>query len=481
MATLTGYENNDALGMADLVRRREVTAAELLEAAFARVDAANPSINAVVMEQRDQAMTRAKSAALTGPFAGVPMLLKDLGCEAVDLPMNSGSRFFANTAHGYDGEVYVRIKRAGFVTFGRTTSPELGIGPTTESQVYGGPTRNPWDLTRTSGGSSGGAGAAVAAGILPAAHGSDGGGSLRIPASNCGLFTLKATRARLPDGPAAGEGWVGMAIEGFLTRSVRDAAALLDATHGADLGAPYWAPPVARPYLEEIALPPARLRIAVSKRTFAGEPVHADCAQAVDVAAKLCADLGHEIVEAAPDVGIDKLMRSWADIAACGTALSVAGQAKALGREPRADELEGVTWGAIAHAKTVGGADYLAAVNRVHESGRVMARFFTGYDMLLTPTMAEPPALIGRFKPDFTDFLDYRLGPSGVLAYSAFAPLFNATGQPAMNVPLWWNAAGLPVGVQFAGRFGEDATLLQLAAQLERVAPWFSKRALPNF
>lgn len=465
MAFVSEYAAYDALGLADLVRRREVTPAELLEAAFAKVDALNPKLNAVVLEQREKAMARAKSGVLSGPFAGVPMLLKDLGCEAIDFPTNNGSRFFAGTVYGYDSEIYLRIARAGFVTFGRTTAPEFGIGPATEAQVYGGPTRNPWALDRTSGGSSGGAGAAVAAGIVPAAHGSDGGGSLRIPASNCGLFALKATRARLPDGPASGEGWAGMAIDGFLTRSVRDTAALLDATHGPDLGAPYWPPPVARPYLEEIARPPGRLRIALCKRTFSGERVHADCEAAVEAAARLCASLGHEIVEAEPKIDMQRLMRGWADITACGNALTVAGQSRALGREPREDELEGVTWAALRHAKTVSGADYLAAVNLVHDVGRVMARFLVNYDMLLTPTMAEPPALVGRFKPDHADFLDYRIGPHGVLPYSPFTALFNATGQPAMNLPLHWSAAGLPIGVQFAGRFGEEAALLKLAAQ----------------
>ena len=476
MAGFPEYEDYDAIGLADLVHSGKVTPAELLQAAFARADELNPQLNAVVLEQRDKALARAEGGVLSGPFAGVPMLLKDLGCEAVDFPSNSGSRFFAAERHKYDSEVYLRIVRAGFVTFGRTAAPEFGIGPVTEAQVYGGPTRNPWDVKRTSGGSSGGAGAAVAGSILPVAHGSDGGGSLRIPASNCGLFTLKPTRARLPDGPGAGEGWAGMAIEGFLTRTVRDAAALLDATHGADLGAPYWPSPVARPFLDEIATSPGRLRIAICRRTFSGEPVHADCQAAVERAAKLCASLGHEIFETGPKVQIQQLMRGWAGIVACGVALSVAGQARALGREPRSEELEGVTWAAMRHAKTVSGADYLSAVNLVHATGRVMARFMENYDVLLTPTMAEPPALVGRFKPDHADFLEYRLGAGGVLPYSPFTALFNATGQPAMNVPLHWNDEGLPIGVQFAGRFGEEAGLLKLAAQLEEAAPWAKRK-----
>jgi amidase len=476
VARFTDYDRYDALGLAELVRKREVTPTELLEEAFARVDRLNPRLNAVVMEVRDKARAWAASDGLAGPFGGVPFLIKDLGCEAIELPSNSGSRFFANIRSSYDCEVYLRLKSAGLITFGRTTSPELGIGPATEAQVYGGPTRNPWGLDRTSGGSSGGAGSAVAAGIVPAAHGSDGGGSIRIPASNCGLFGLKPTRARLPDGPGSGEGWAGMASDGFLTRSVRDTAALLDATQGADLSAPYWAPPVSGPYLEALETPDRRIRIAVTRRNFLGEAVHADCVAAVDAAAKLCEGLGHEVVEAEPALDIAALMRAWTDIAACGVAFAIEERSRTLGRGPEPDEIEGVTRGAIEHAKTVSGARYLAAVNRVHDTGRVMARFLGGHDMLLSPTMAEPPAAIGRFKPVSENFVDYRLGKSGVFPYSPFTALFNATGQPAMSVPLHWSAEGLPVGVHFAGRFGDEARLLKLAAQLERAAPWFDQR-----
>jgi amidase len=256
------YESHDALGLAALIRRGETTADALLEAALERAEALNPRLNALVHLVPDTARRRIAEGLPDGPFTGVPFLLKDLGAEAVDFPASNGSRLLAGTRYPGDSHIYARLAAAGLVTFGRTTAPEGGVGVVTEAAVYGGPTRNPWALDRTPGGSSGGAGAAVAAGIVPAAHGSDGGGSVRIPASNCGLFGFKATRARLPDGPFSGEGWAGMAIDGFLTRSVRDTAALLDATAGPDLGAPYWAPPLAESFTAAIARPPRRLRIA---------------------------------------------------------------------------------------------------------------------------------------------------------------------------------------------------------------------------
>ena len=271
------YEASDAVGLAQLVSRREVTPGELLDEAMERVEALNPQLNAVTMIQEPTARRLITEGLPDGPLKGVPFLLKDLGAEAVDFPSNNGSRLFANTRYAMDLAIYSRLKAAGLVTFGRTTSPEGGVGPVTEAAVYGGPTRNPWNLQRTPGGSSGGAGAAVAACIVPIAHGSDGGGSVRIPASSCGLFGFKATRARLPDGPYVGEGWAGMAIDGFLTRSVRDTAVLLDATHGSDLGAPYAAPPLRGTFREALQCWKPGLRIAFATTSLTGEPIHPEC------------------------------------------------------------------------------------------------------------------------------------------------------------------------------------------------------------
>lgn len=477
MAGFRDYDKYDALGLAELVRKRAVSAGELLEEALARTERVNPKINAVVHLALDKARQTIAAGLPEGPFTGVPFLLKDLGAEAVGYPAHNGSRFFADYSWSYDSEIYLRLKATGLVTFGRTTSPELGVGPTTEGDVYGGPTRNPWNLDHTAGGSSGGAGAAVAAGILPLAHGSDGGGSVRIPASCCGLVGLKATRARLPDGPAAGEGWGGMSIDGVLSRTVRDTAAAIDAAAGPDLGQPYWAPPMERPLMEAIKSPPKRLKIAFAITSFTGAPVHAECKAAVEAAAKLCASLGHELVEAKPSFDFEKAMRAWSNVVACGTALSIDQRAAALGRAPRADELHPTIRSAAELGRRLSGPDYLASINTVHATGRAVARFFVDHDLLLTPTLAEPPARLGRFALSNPDFLDHRLGPKGIVHYSPFCPIFNITGQPAITLPLHWSADGLPVGVQFAGRFGAEAVLMKLAAQLEQAAPWAGRRA----
>ena len=479
MAGLSDYETYDACGLADLVTSGEVTPAELLESAITRLEAVNPTINAIAKLAVDAAEKTIEQGAPKGPFSGVPFLLKDLGAAAIDYPSHLGSTLFENTRYTVNSELVRRLKAAGLVIFGRTTSPELGIGPVTEAKVYGGPTRSPWNPEHTAGGSSGGAAAAVAAGILPAAHGSDGGGSIRIPASSSGLFGLKPTRARVPSGPLVGEGWAGMAVDGFLTRSVRDSAALLDAVAGPDLGAPYAAPPLSKSFSQAIQEPPARQKIAFSTMSFTGEPVHPDCRDAVLKAAKLLEDLGHHVEEAAPSIELMAMMQAWVRIIACGTALTIRQKVDARGRPLDPDEIEGITRGALALEATLSGADYLEAVTRIHRFSRELAPFFERYDLLLTPTLAEPPAKIGRFAPDDEDIVEHRLGSSGILPYSPFCPVFNASGQPAMSVPLHWNADGLPIGVHIAARFGADDGLIALGAELEAVAPWLDRRP-PN-
>lgn len=471
---IEGYAEMDATTLASLVARGEVTPDELLDSALEATEALNPKLNAVVLIQESVARAAIRAGLPRGPLHGVPFLIKDLGCEAVDFPSHNGSRLFMNTHYSRNSAIFERIRGTGCVPFARTTSPEGGIGPATEAAVYGGPTRNPWDLDRTSGGSSGGSGAAVAAGIVPAAHGSDGGGSVRIPASSCGLFGFKPTRARLPDGPFAGEGWAGMAIDGFLTRSVRDTALLLDACEGADPGAPYWAPPLGRGYASSISRPPRRLRVALCETTLTGAPVHADCRAAAHEAAKLLSSLGHHVEHARPEVDTEPMMRAWTDIVACGTALSIG---KALkGRPLGPDEIEPVSRSAIAHAATIPGTRYLEAVGIVHAYGRQMAGFFEDWDILLTPTLAEPPAKISRFAHSCDDYVAFRTGPEGVFAYSPYTAAFNATGQPAASVPLHMNAEGLPIGIHLAARFGFDEELISLCAELELAAPWAQRR-----
>jgi amidase len=470
----------DATALAGLVAAGEVSPGELLDAALAAVEARNPAINAVVLIQEAVARAAIRDGLPRGPFRGVPFLLKDLGCEAVDFPSHNGSRLLANTTYDRDSAIYSRIRATGVVTFGRTTSPEGGIGAATESAVYGGPTRNPWNLDHTSGGSSGGAGAAVAAGIVAFAHGSDGGGSVRIPASSCGLFGFKPTRARLPDGPYAGEGWAGMAIDGFLTRSVRDTAVMLDACAGADLGAPYHAPPLMRSHADAISRPPRRLRVALCETTLTGDAIAAEVRDSVLAAACLLEGLGHHVIPARPMADVPMMMRAWTDIVAVGTALGIA--AKTRGRAPTRNEVEGVGRGAFAYTATLLPTRYLQAVGQIHAVGRQMAAFFepetgAGYDILLSATLAEPPAKVGRFAHDTEDYMAYRLGPNGIFAYSPFCAVFNASGQPAASVPLGMSHAGLPIGIHLAARFGDDETLMALCAELEQAAPWALRRA----
>ena len=470
------YEAYDATGLAALVARGEAAPGEILDAALARAEAAR-ALNAVVLVQEGAARRAIARGLPEGPFRGMPFLLKDLGAEAVDFPTHGGSRLTADHVWRYDSALFERMRATGVVTFGRTTSPEGGIGPATEAAVYGGPTRNPWDPGRTPGGSSGGAGAAVAAGIVPMAQGSDGGGSVRIPASCCGLFGFKATRARFPDGPAAGEGWAGMAIDGFLTRSVRDAAAMMDACAGPDRGAPYAAPPMPVSFREAILRPPGRLRVGVCDTTFEGRAIHPECRAAVEGAARLLEGLGHRVEPLVPEADHAGMMRAWTRIVACGAASWV--RAALGGRALGPDDVEGVTRGAVRYAEGVSGADYLDAVGAVHAYGRAMARAMAGVDVLLSATLAEPPARVGRFAHDTEDYEAFRIGPEGVFSYSPFCASFNASGQPAASVPLHWSAEGLPIGVHLAAGFGEDATLASLCAEVEAAAPWFGRRPPP--
>lgn len=466
----------DATELAGLVAKGEVTPSELLDAALAAVEARNPAINAVVLVQEEVARRSIAEGLPVGPFRGVPFLLKDLGAEAKDFPSHNGSRLFANTSYGQDSAIFERMKATGVVTFGRTTSPEGGVGAATEAAVYGGPTRNPWNLDHTPGGSSGGAGAAVAAGIVAFAHGSDGGGSVRIPASSCGLFGFKPTRARLPDGPYAGEGWAGMAIDGFLTRSVRDTAVMLDACEGPDLGAPYVAPPLDKGHAAAISRPPRRLRIGICDTTFTGDPIHPEMAEAVRAAGRLLESLGHHVEPVRPRADVAGMMRAWTDIVAVGSALGIRTALK--GRPLSADLVEGVGRGAVAHAETLHPTRYLEAVGQIHAFGRQMAGFFAdGPEILLSATLAEPPAKVGRFNHQTEDYVAYRTGPNGIFAYSPFCAVFNASGQPAASLPLGWSADGLPLGIHLAAAFGQDETLISLCAEVERAAPWAGKRA----
>ena len=472
---------SDATELAQWIAKGKISAHEALDAALMAVEAHNEALNAVVLIQEDIAREAIDAGLPDGPFKGVPFLLKDLGCEAKDFPAHCGSRLYANTTYEADNTIFKRMKTTGLNTFGRTTVPESAVGIATEAVVYGGPTRNPWNLEHTPGGSSGGAAAAVAAGIVAIAHGSDGGGSVRVPASNCGLFGMKPTRGRLPDGPYAGESWGGMAIDGFLSHSVRDSAVILDATSGPEVGAPYWAPPLKQGFVAAIQRPPKALRIAICDTTFEGKAIDPEVAQAVRETGRLLESLGHYVEVARPRANIGSMMRAWTDIVAVGTALSLRAR---FPEGPIPEHLvERVCRTAVIHAESLPPTRYLQAIEDIHDFGREMAYFFepqdgsAGYDILLNATIAELPAKIGRFAHSVTDYVDYRLGEGRTFDYSPFAAAFNASGQPAASLPLGQSASGLPIGVHLSAAFGADELLIALCAQIEAAAPWVHRRA----
>jgi len=468
------YLRHDGLALAQLVRHRDASPAELLEAAIAQMERVQPHINAVCWPELESARATAAAplAQPDGPFAGVPMLLKDVALAVRGFQLTHGSRLFEGVRSEQDSELAARLRHAGFNFFGRTTTPEFGANCTSEALVYGKPTRNPWSLDHSAGGSSGGAAAAVATGIVPVAHASDGGGSIRIPASCCGLFGLKPTRMRNPMGPVNGEGWGGLGVEHVISRSVRDSAAVLDATHGADPGAPYAAPEFTGSYLELLDRAPSALRIGLITVSPSGEPVHADCIAAANDAAALCEQLGHHVEPTRlPDLDFEGFTRAMQLVVAAGTAQAVRAGCALKGVRPSLDLLEASIFTAVDFAHRHSAVDYADAIARMHGIGRRLGAFMAGYDVLLTPTLTTPPARIGRYAAN-RDYVTHR---TDTLRYTAFLPYFNASGQPAMSVPLHWNAAGLPIGVQFAAAVGREDLLLQLAAQLERARPWFDR------
>lgn len=463
----------DALGQAELVRRRELTARELVEAAIQRIERLNPPLNAVVTRMYEQALAECANVQVGAPFVGVPFLLKDMAVEYAGARFTEGSRFLRDNISTHDQELVRRYRRAGLVILGKTNTPEFGLMPTCESALFGA-AHNPWDLARTTGGSSGGSAAAVASGMVPMAHANDLGGSIRFPASCCGVFGFKPTRARNPLGPEYGDVGSGLAAEHAVTRSVRDSAALLDASSGPDLGDPYCAPPPERPFADEIGAPPGKLRIGLSTRTAEGRAAHADCVAAAREAADLCASLGHEILE------IDLPGLNGQVSTAIGTALQgivawiVEYWIRKKGRLPEADELEPYTRAYWEAGRSVSAADYLLAMDTLHAFSRGVGRFFTSIDVWLTPTLSEPPLRLGELTSSDEDPWRPARRMQDFVGFPAIVA--NITGGPAMSVPLYWNPAGLPIGVHFLGRYGDDATLFRLAAQLEEARPWKSRR-----
>ena len=468
MLSFTDYRKHDALSLAALVKSRDVTPEELLGVALARARDVNPKINAIVLEHEDVARKALKDGLPQGPFTGVPYLLKDLGV-ALKGTVTTGSLNLTRESVAESDSTYVeRTKKAGLVIFGKTHSPELGLCPSSESRMYGA-TRNPWNLNHIAGGSSGGAAAAVAAGIIPVAHATDGGGSIRIPASCCGLFGLKPTRARTPMGPKRGEGWGGASIGHVVSRSVRDSAAFLDATHGPAPGDPYPAVPPARAFLDEVTAAPGRLRIALWTKPPIPAEVHPDALAAVKDAAKLCESLGHIVEEASPTINGMEIMAAQGVVISGNVAFTVDEAAEALGRKARPDDVERATWFRVENARKTDSSVYARAINTLHALGRTVATFMSDYDVILQPTCAAPPLPVGVLNMERTDLGElFR----EMITFIPYTGIYNLTGQPSANVPLYWNAAGLPIGTMFTARYGDEATLFRLAAQLEQARPW---------
>jgi Asp-tRNA(Asn)/Glu-tRNA(Gln) amidotransferase A subunit family amidase len=463
------YRKCDATALAGLIAKGEVSVMEVLEAAIARAEEVNPAINAIV-HKGYEAARRAAAGLPQGPLTGVPFLIKDLGFFAKGEPATFGSSLFRDFIADHDTAYVTRCKKAGLLFMGRSSSPEFGLNPNTEPRLYGS-CRNPWNLAYSAGGSSGGAAAAVAAGILPMAHATDGGGSIRIPAAQCGLFGLKPSRGRVSMAPDAGEGWGGLSIGHVVSRSVRDSALMLDCTAGPEPGDPYAAPTPKGPFAEAVGRPPGRLRIALMLKDHRGATLHPECKKAVEGAAKLCQSLGHIVEEADPQLDMVALRPMNARISAANVARALNMRWKALAREPNPADVEAATWAVYQRGGKVSGVEYVEAIAAVHATGRKMASFLANYDVILSTTLAGPPPKLGYFDqngdvPTFTE---------RVTEYLSVTPLHNATGTPAMSVPLHFTPDGLPVGVHFAGRYGEEATLLALAAELERAQPWFER------
>jgi amidase len=463
------YGSYDGLGLAELVRKRQVSASELLDEAIARTTRVDPQINAVVVKHCDYAERQIDNGLPDGPFTGVPFLLKDL--EILEgTRTTSGASVYQNNVADHSSTLARRFLAAGVTVFGKSSTPEFGMMPTTESRLFG-PTRNPWNLAHSSGGSSGGAAAAVAARLVPVAHASDGGGSIRIPASASGVFGLKPTRARNPLGPDRGEGWAGFSCGHVVSLSVRDSAAMLDATSGPEPWSPYFAPPRERPFAEEVRRDPGRLRIAFTDESPYGEAIDPEIAAATREVASLLAGLGHHVEQRAPELAADPAA-VMATVVGASAAFNVRMAEQRFGRAMTDRDFERLTLASAHNGQNTTATDYVAAQLSAFHISRGLATFFASCDVFLCPTLCSPPLRIGELDSMSEDLS--HIAPI-LRRYMPATSMFNMSGQPAMSVPLAWNAAGLPLGMMFAARFGDEATLFRLAGQLEQARPWKGK------
>jgi amidase len=488
------YRKHDATSLAQLVKSKQVTSLELLELAIHRCEQVNGKVNAVVTKLYEQAKNDAQQSLPDTPLAGVPFLVKDLAIELKDTPYSAGCKAFTGYISKYDSDLGNRIRKSGLITFGKTNTPEFGLTPYTEGKHLG-HCKNPFNLEYTPGGSSGGSASAVASGIVPLATASDGGGSIRIPASCCGLFGLKPSRGRVPLGKTYGEMWSGAVVENCVSRSVRDSAAYLDIMRGGGVGEPYLMLAPERPYVEEVGRTVEKLKIGVCTKHPLGQPVDAENIAAINNTVKLLTSLGHEVVEVELPYTMEVLSELLFTLVASETAVDVEHSAVALGRKPRASDFESNTWMLAKIGNAISGRDVAFYKRKWNEVSRKCGAFHLKYDLLLTPTLGRIPAQLGDLhNSPFEETMLKIASKLGIVAllrhtdivdkvaekvygYIPYTPTANITGQPAMSVPLYWTAQNIPIGVMFTAAMGEEGVLYRLAAQLEEAQPWFDKVA----
>jgi amidase len=466
------YSDYDGLGLAELVASRQVTPAELVEAAIERIERHNPTLNAVVFKGYDDARKRAAADLPQGPFRGVPFLIKDLGMQVAGWPRTSGSKFARHVVDAEDGGLTARYRAAGVVPVGKSNTPEYGITGTTESALLG-PCRNPWNPDHIAGGSSGGAASAVAAGIVPLAHASDGLGSIRIPAACCGLVGLKVTRDRNPNMPDGFDYALGNVVDHVVSRTVRDSAAMLDATGYPEPGSPYPPPPKARPYMDEVAAKPGRMRIAWSAETPNGRPINEEIQTALENTADLLKRLGHEVIERGLGIDYRALYASRGPAGAANFAAGMARLIELVGHEPEPDELEPLTWASLKAGRRQTGADVMRSLQETRMLNRQTLAAFEDIDIYLCPVMGEPPPEIGFIDPVGLEPREVSRRQGRVFPYT---PPFNFSGQPSISLPICQSKSGLPIGMMFTAKYADEASLFRLAAQLEKEAPWKDRR-----
>ena len=484
MNLLSQYAHLDAVEIGALIRARELHPREVVTAAIGQIERHDTRVNAIAWRRYDQALQEAEQPLPDSRLSGAPFLIKDLSQTLTGAPNTMGSRMCRDLIADHDSNLVARYKTAGLLIVGQSTSPEFGASAETRSALHG-PTLNPWNLERSPGGSSGGAAAAVAARYLPIAHASDGGGSIRIPSSMCGLFGLKPTRGRTPKGPDAAEGWFGMSVDHAVTRTVRDSAALLDISQGPDPGAPYYPPPPERPYLEEVTRPPGTLRVAISTGSMLANKMHPECARAVEKTAELLEDLGHRVSVACPTVDPARFKEAMAVLIAADMAITIKESAREAGRRPSGELYEAASWLTGLVGQRLSATDLVVALRYIRNIGRSTAPFFEEHDVFIEPTIAVPPWKSGtvgdlrliphkRFPRRLAIMKAMRLLLEPSVAAVPNTALWNATGQPSMSMPLHW-ADGLPIGVQFTARYADEALLFRLAGQLEQARPWIDR------